>query len=203
VTGVLVAAPAAILRCWLGKNHPGAALLLTLFAVSTQIHLLTGPGTAILKGLGRPLEEFFYAIPNILCLLITVPLSFLLLGVWSFKAIGAAVALATVVSASFFICRANRLLHVSFQEYFSEVVFPGILPYIVALSIVSPFSSLVLTSYRPVAVIILGAVGCLYGIVLSFVLYRYVLLPEEQQWLATLLRQRFSLLFSTRKAVAA
>jgi O-antigen/teichoic acid export membrane protein len=203
VTGVLVAAPAAILRCWLGKNNPGAALLLVVFSVSTQVHLLTGPGTAILKGLGRPLEEFFYAIPNILFLVVTVPLSFFVLGRWSVKAIGVAVAVSTIAAAGLFIWRANRLLHVSLREYLVEVVLPGVTPYVVAFAVVSPFSTVVLTSYRPVAAVILGAVGCLYGVVLSSVVYRYVFSCEEQQWVLALLRQRFGVFFPNRRTVAA
>ncbi len=41
-----------------------AVILFALFNVATQIHMLTGPGTSILRGIGRIYQEFWYAIPN-------------------------------------------------------------------------------------------------------------------------------------------
>jgi hypothetical protein len=203
VTSVLAAAPAAVLRCWLGKEHPGAAVLLVICAVSTQIHLLTGPGTTILKGIGRPREEFFYAIPNLVLLLLTVPLSYLALGHWSVKGIGAAVALATILSAIIFIHHANRLLGISLQMYVTEVIYPGILPYLLAFVIVAPVSSTVLQAHRVVAVFILGGVGCLYGLLVAFLVYRFVFARDEQLWLSTLVRQRLDGFLPKRRTVTA
>lgn len=203
VTGVLAVAPAPVLRCWLGKEHPGATVLLVIFAISTQIHLLTGPGTTILKGIGRPREEFFYAIPNLLFLLLTVPLSYLVLGHWSVKGIGAAVALATTLAASVFICHANRLLQISVRTYFSEVVLPGVLPYLLALVVLAPVTSSVVTAHRVTAVIILGVAGCVYGALVVLMVYRFVLGREEQLWLSALLRQQVENFWPKRRVVTA
>lgn len=203
VTGVLAIAPAAVLRCWLGKEHPGATMLLALFAIATQIHLLTGPGTTILKGIGRPREEFFYAIPNLLCLLLTVPLSYYMLGHWSVKGIGAAVALATTVSAIVFILHANRLLQIPMRMYLSEVVFPGLLPYLLALAVIAPVSSSIVAAHRVTAVIVLGLAGCVYGALIVLMVYRFVLGRGEQVWMATLLRQQIEHFWPRRRTVAA
>ena len=78
--GFLAVSSAPLLLVWLGKRYDGAALLATVFAVATQFHLMTGPGTSVLKGLGRPKEEFYYSIPNVAALAVFVPLSRLILG---------------------------------------------------------------------------------------------------------------------------
>jgi len=203
VTGVLAAAPEALLYCWLGKDYIAAAFLLSVFAVTMQIHLLTGPGTTILKGIGRPCEEFFYAFPNVLFLLVTVPLSHFCLGLWSGPGIGVAVALATVLAAGVFITRANRLLHISLHDYFLEVIMPGVLPYLVALATIRPFTSMILHSPRLVGIAMLGATGCLYGAILSFCIYRFIFLREEQLWLVTLIRPRLRPFLPKRRTVPA
>lgn len=203
VTSVLVAAPEAVLRCWLGQDYTAASFLLVVFAISTQIHLLTGPGTAILKGIGRPREEFFYALPNVLFLFITIPLSHVFLGHWSGPGIGTAVAIATVLAASVFITRANRLLHIAARDFVVEVFMPGVLPYLVAFATLTPFTSVILHSPRLEGIAILGAAGCLYGALLTFCIYRFIFLREEQLWLLTFLRQQLRSFPLKRRTVPA
>jgi O-antigen/teichoic acid export membrane protein len=203
VTGVLAAAPEAVLRCWLGKDYTTVSFLLVIFAVSMQIHLLTGPGTAILKGIGRPREEFFYALPNILFLLIAIPLSHAFLGHWSGPGIGTAVAISTILAASVFITRANRLLHIPARDFVVEVLMPGVLPYLAAFATITPFTSAILHSPRLMGIAILGAVGCLYGALLTFCVYRFIFSREEQLWLLTLIHQRLRFFPLKRRTVPA
>jgi O-antigen/teichoic acid export membrane protein len=203
VTGVLTAAPDAMLRCWLGKEHPGASVLLAIFAVSTQIHLLTGPGTTILKGIGRPREEFFYAIPNVCFLFLTVPLSYFLLGHWSVRGIGAAVALATMLSATVFILHANRVLRIPLSVYCSEVIGPGVFPYLLALAVITPLTSTILHAPRVTAVLFLGAAGCVYGALAAFIVYRGVLGREERAWVSALVRRQLQSFVLKRRTVTA
>lgn len=203
VTGVLAAAPTAVLRCWLGTEYTAAAVLLAVFAVSTQIHLMTGPGTAILKGIGRPREEFFYAVPNIVFLLLTVPLSYVCLGVWSGLGIGTAAAISTILAALVFIVRANRALCIAARDYVTEVVMPGLLPYVVALTTITPLTSTIMSAPRLAGVALFLTAGCVYGVLLSALLFRYVLTPEEQQWLLLLARQRLGALSPRRRTAPA
>ncbi len=130
--GLLVAAPGPILGVWMGKSYPGAAYLVVIFSLSTQVHLMTGPGTSILKGIGRPKEEFHYALPNVLALLIAVPLSRLILDEWTGLGIATAVAASTLIAAGYFLSHANRILLISFREYWKTVISPGLVPYLVA-----------------------------------------------------------------------
>src|SRR5579883_1026120 len=62
VCGLMATVPLPLLDVWMGKRYAGAAFLMIAFSIATQIHLMTGPGTSILKGIGRPKEEFHYAL---------------------------------------------------------------------------------------------------------------------------------------------
>ncbi|HEV3112093.1 MAG TPA: hypothetical protein VGY99_16525 [Candidatus Binataceae bacterium] len=58
ICGLLATSPLPILLVWMGKLYPGTALLMVLFSVSTQVHLMTGPGTSLLgPGIRLPVEQ--------------------------------------------------------------------------------------------------------------------------------------------------
>jgi O-antigen/teichoic acid export membrane protein len=142
VCGFLATLPQPILDVWLGQAYPGAVAIMVLSAISVQINKLTGPGTSILKGIGRPHDEFYYAVPNILLMLILVPLTKVFIGSWELLPIVGAVLVATTVSAIIFIVRANRLLQVSAGDYLLKVLLPGLLPYLVGLLVALPVALL-------------------------------------------------------------
>jgi O-antigen/teichoic acid export membrane protein len=196
--GLLAAAPGPILDVWMGKHYAGAAYLVVIFSISTQVHLMTGPGTSILKGIGRPQEEFYYAVPNVLALLIAVPLSYLILGKWTSLGIATAAALSTLISAGYFLGHANRLLLVPFREYFREVVAPGLVPYVVA----APFG--LLAAYaaahaaRWTAAAYIAAIGLFYSLALFFVIDRFVWRSIERQWFHALVANKFRRFFPSK-----
>jgi O-antigen/teichoic acid export membrane protein len=117
ICALLAVASGPLLTVWLGVAYPASAYLMTIFAVQQNVHLMTAPGTSILKGIGRPKEEFYYIVPNIVMALIAIPLCRLVLGYWSAAGLGSGVVIATVVSASFFVAHANRILGVSWRTY--------------------------------------------------------------------------------------
>jgi len=138
LAGLFATASGPLLYVWIGRVYPGTAFLMAIFAIQQNVHLLTGPGTSILRGIGRPQEEFFYSIPNLLTVLAAVPLSRLVLGNWSIIGIGSAVVVATIVSAGGFVVHANRLLHISWRQYWSWVVAPGLVPYVIGIVFAVP-----------------------------------------------------------------
>ena len=84
ICGILALMPTPILDTWMGKHYPGAAYLMAIFAISTQVNVIAaGPGTSILKGIGMPDEEFHYCIPNVLALAISLPLARFIQGEWA------------------------------------------------------------------------------------------------------------------------
>jgi hypothetical protein len=153
-----------------------------MFAVATQIHLMTGPGTSILKGLGRPQEEIWYAIPNLLAVLLLLPLSRLLLGSWTVVGIAAAVGLSTVISAVYFIGWANHLLGVSPLTYLRAVVLPGLVPYPVAFLIATPALLIAGESTRLVGAVVLALIGIVYTGMLAALVDRVLFEDGERRW---------------------
>ncbi len=137
LAGLSLAFPACtsgfILAAWIGKHYPGAALLMSAFCVSTQVNLLTGPGTSILRGIGKINEEFYYALPNVAFLAATLPLSRLLLHGWTVVGVGMAVAISTLLSAAIFLFRAHRVLGIPLKVYANQVLLPGFAPFLVAI----------------------------------------------------------------------
>jgi O-antigen/teichoic acid export membrane protein len=112
------------LSVWLGKLPEGAAVLVVLFALSSQVHLLTGPGTSILKAIGKPKMEFHYSLANVVALAIVVPFV-----PRTVTGIAAACVAATILSAAWFVGRAHAEMGVPFCRYAVEVLLPGLVPY--------------------------------------------------------------------------
>jgi O-antigen/teichoic acid export membrane protein len=190
--GLLVAAPGPIIDVWMGKHFEGAAYLVVIFAISTQIHLMTGPGTSILKGIGRPKEEFYYLISNAAALVVTVPASWLIVGQWTVAGIGTAVAAATVISASVFLWHANRVLLVSLSQFCKAVIFPGLVPYVVALPSIPLAAYAVAHFGRWAAAGWLALIGLLYSLALAFVVERFIWETGERYWIHETIAARLS-----------
>ncbi len=182
VCGFLVAIPLPLLDVWMGKRYAGAAYLMVIFSISTQIHLMTGPGTSILKGIGRPREEFYYGIPNVLALCLTLPAARLIQGEWTALGIGTAVAAATVLAASFFLAHANKLLAISLGRYLKSVVVPGVVPYVVGLVFAYPVTYAVEHSTRWAGAVAIVLAGILYTIAMAAVVDFFVWEKGERLW---------------------
>ena len=192
VCGLLAVIPLPLLDVWMGKRYAGAAYLMVIFSISTQVHLMTGPGTSILKGIGRPREEFYYGIPNLIALCLTLPAARLIEGKWTALGIGSAVALATLLSASFFLAHANKVLQISFSRYFRSVVVPGIVPYAVALVFAYPVTVAVEHSTRWVGAAWLVLAGTLYTLILAAVVDFLVWEKGERLWFHAVIGQKLA-----------
>ncbi len=200
--GLLAVMPGPLIDVWMGKHYAGSAYLVVIFSIATQFHLMTGPGTSILKGIGRPKEEFHYALPNVLALVIAVPCSRLILGQWTGLGIATAVAVSTVVSASYFVWHANRLLRAPFEEYAKGVLVPGFAPYLVAAPFALPAYYLVAHTGRWAGAGWLAAIGAAYSLALLILVDTVVFGPGERQWFHSLVSARLSRVFPSRRRVA-
>lgn len=97
-----------LITVWLG-NHPQYALapwILACFTIAYQMDVLTGPGSAIYRGINRPWRELFYSGLQLFLVLIAAAALFLLYGasIWT---INAAVVSMMVLSALIYIFRNN------------------------------------------------------------------------------------------------
>jgi O-antigen/teichoic acid export membrane protein len=118
----------AILYVWLGPELPMRQTLTTLFVVfsiALQFHMLTGPGTSLLRGMGKVYEEFTYSIPNLLLLGVTLSVTWWTQRQWTALGIGIAVALATVLSACILLLRVHHVIGIQWRRFLGYVLLPG------------------------------------------------------------------------------
>jgi O-antigen/teichoic acid export membrane protein len=192
ICALLATISGPLLMAWLGGAFPASAYLMTIFAVQQNIHHMTGPGTSILKGIGRPRDEWYYLIPNILMALVAIPLSRLVLGHWSAAGLGSAVVIATVSSALFFVVHANRILGVSWRRYLKIVVAPGLVPYLIGILVGIPVWKFTQQGSRWHALVIVAAGGLVYALTLALAIDRAVFDAEERHWFHGLVRRELA-----------
>lgn len=190
VCGLLATVPLPILDVWLGRRYAGVATLMVIFCISTEVHLMTGPGTSILKGLGKPRQEFYYALPNVVALLVFLPAAYAVVGTWTTLGIAVAVGSATVVSAAYFIARSNRILGVTSGAYFRHVILPGVVPYALGLLLSVPAHIATTNASRWAGAFIIITLGVVYTASLSFVVDRWIFEAGERRWFHAVIRHR-------------
>jgi O-antigen/teichoic acid export membrane protein len=164
-----------ILHVWLGKHLEGAELLMIVFTVSLQFHMLTGPGSSMMSGLGKPSESLWYTVANLIALCISFPVMRLLIGRWDVRTIGAGVALGTVLSATYFVHRINRKLGVSQITFFTRVLPAGVVPYLLAAPLWWPVSHLTPGLDRIRGAVVIALAGVVYSGVFIAYAYHFVL----------------------------
>jgi O-antigen/teichoic acid export membrane protein len=175
---------APLMHVWLGPAIPVKGSLISLFVVfslTMQMHMLTGTGTSIFRGMGRVYEEFTYSIPNLLLLAVMLPLARWVEGRWTALGIGVAVCAATVLAAFVLMARVFAVLKLRLGPFLREVIVPGITPYLVAGALAWPVAHYVamLTRWQGAAVI--GVAGTLYSAGVLVVLFRWVLTETERR----------------------
>ncbi len=191
-----------LLDVWMGKRFPGAAYLLVVFAIATQFHLLTGPGTSILRGIGRLRDEFYYLLPNLGLLAILVPLAWVIQGRWTTLGIGTAVPAATVLASLFFVRHSNRVLGVAIGEYVLTVALPGVVPYLLALAFTIPVSYAVNHTTRWMGAAWIVLAGLVYSTLIALVVDRFVWSEGERLWFHAVIRIKLGRLFRFRGMTA-
>jgi O-antigen/teichoic acid export membrane protein len=181
-----------IMHVWLGPKLPMRESLIPLFVVfslAMQFHMLTGPGTSIFRGMGRVYEEFNYSVPNVLLLVVTLPVSRWIIGAWTPLGIGISVAVATAGSACVLMGRVLYVLDLPLKRFLRVVVLPGLAPYIAAGLLAWPVARLVTMVNRWQGVGVLAAVSLVYAVGVTAMLHYWVLTDEEKQKGIKLVRQ--------------
>jgi hypothetical protein len=144
------------------------------------MHMLTGAGTSIFRGMGRVYEEFTYSIPNLALLAVTLPAARWIEGRWTPLGIGAAVCLATAGSACVLMARVLWVLDLRLTRFLRVVIVPGLAPYLVAGMLAWPVARLVAEVNRWQGVGVLLAAGLIYAAGGIAVLHWWVLTDEEK-----------------------
>jgi len=175
---------APMMHVWLGPAIPVKGSLISLFVVfslTMQMHMLTGTGTSIFRGMGRVYEEFTYSIPNLLLLAVTLPLARWIEGRWTSLGIGVAVCVATVLAAVVLMARVFAVLQLRLGPFVREVIVPGISPYLVAGALAWPVAHFVGMLSRWQGAAVIAFAGVVYSAGVMVVLYRMVFTESERR----------------------
>ena len=174
----------AILLVWLGPTLPMRHTLTTLFVVfeiTLQCHMLAGPGTSLLRGMGRVYEEFSYSIPNVLLLAFTLPADWWIEKRWTALGIGVAVSVATAIAACGLLVRVYHLLGLAMSRFLTLVIVPGLVPFVVAACLAWPVAWAAGSLGRWTAAAALLLAGLLYLSITSLALCCVVFTAPEQE----------------------
>lgn len=111
---------------WLGP-HPDLSTLPTLMslaALGAFLHITTGPGTSVFRGMGLTGNEFIYHGLRISCIAIALTVAWLCGGL-HILSIAIALAAASAVAAILYLSHNHRKLGLSLQHLLKKILLPG------------------------------------------------------------------------------
>lgn len=125
-----------IIQAWLGldEKYQAAATILSWFTLALQMHILTGPISAIFRSIKLPSKElFFVGLKFILFMACALPILHTMGG--SILLINSLIVGITVGMSLLYITYCNHYLGVSQWKYFKQVIIPGFVPYVLGFGI--------------------------------------------------------------------
>ena len=130
IMGFLAAFAPYLLRVWIGdaQDLSQAAFLMALFTLPNHLHLLTGPGSAVHRGSGRPGRELRYPVFQGILAAAALGAAWLWNGLTLYS-IGVAVAFAMGASALCYVYWTNRQLGLGQAAFWRKVLAPSLAPY--------------------------------------------------------------------------
>ncbi len=184
----LAAFAAPLCAVWLGDRSglESLPMLMTMTALSAQLHIATGPGTAVFRGSGNLANEFVYHALRVVLIGTAVTCAWIM-GAVNVLIIGAALNGAIAVAALTYMSHNHRALGAPLRELVSQVLFPGALPLLVGALLFQLWSMTMpdLGRFGTLAAL------CTFGVVhllLSSALLWLVLQGEERQEMIALLQ---------------
>lgn len=166
---------------WLGQRAELAVLplLMSVTAISAQLHISTGPGTAVFRGSGRLANEFVYHTLRIVMLGVAVSLAIWFIGA-SVPAIGVAMACAISCAAVLYMGHNHRALGLPLTQLLTRILLPGMLPLAPGFLLLQVWLMLVpATLGRWPTLALLGGAGLLHVALCSAALWR-ILAQDER-----------------------
>ncbi len=169
----IVAGAPLIMLTWMGRGYERSVLVIQLLAVGHLVHLLTGVGTTIAKGMGRPECETRY---SILLLAMNTLLGIILIIKLGFWGVLIATSISLVLSSLYFMVDFHRLLGLPLGRFLKETYLQPAIACLVAGVPLLAFNTLALQAFqlqgRLVNLIALGVEALLFGGVYGGIILR-------------------------------
>ncbi len=109
------------LKIWLGGSHEEIAFVLICLALANVLHLLTGVGTFIGRGIAKPGAEMKY---QLLTLFLYMTLVYVLLKEFGFYGIPLGIAVACAMGSIYFLFIFSHVIGVSVRLFIKSTIFP-------------------------------------------------------------------------------
>ncbi len=107
-----------LIHLWVGPGFQTASIVAKLLIIGITINMLTGIGTSIVRGIGKPVYETYYALISMI-LNITFGILFVLhFGFWG---IIVATPLSVMIGSTFFIFQFHKIYNISIFQFFKKV----------------------------------------------------------------------------------
>jgi len=103
-----------LINLWVGDKFSWAILSFQILIISYGINVLTGMGTSMVRGIGKPEYETRYAV---LTLVMQLVLSITLVQIFGFRGILASVLITCVVAALYFLLTFHKLVKQDFKSF--------------------------------------------------------------------------------------
>ncbi|HVQ37173.1 MAG TPA: oligosaccharide flippase family protein [Pyrinomonadaceae bacterium] len=173
VMGFFAAFAAPLMMVWLGarQGYGQAATILAIFTLPYQMNVLTGPGSALHRGVNKPARELVYPLSQMALVALTVSIGFWWQG-RTLIVIAVAVSLAMVLSVIVYMAYTNKVLGISQRQFAWRVLAPGLVPYFVGFGMFFATRSFLADLNRISLLIALGVIGCVYSLFSMALIYR-------------------------------
>ena len=173
---ILAGAP-ALIRAWLGPGYAQSVLVIQFLGLGHLVHLLTGIGTAIAKGIGKPEYETQY---TLILLVLQTAFGVALVIKLGFLGILIATPISLLISSSYFMFIFHRYLQMPLRQFGCDVYLKPLgacfLASLAVLTVDHALARFYLAQGRLVALSILGVEALLFSVIyLVFLWYsRYL-----------------------------
>jgi len=121
-----------LINLWVGDKFSLAVLSFQVLIIGYGINVLTGMGTSMVRGIGKPEYETRYAV---LTLLLQLALSIVLVQVMGYRGILVSVLSTSIVAALYFLLTFHRLLQLDFKPFAKAIYVKPLLSSLIAFAI--------------------------------------------------------------------
>lgn len=148
-----------LINLWVGDKFSLAILSFQVLVIGYGINVLTGIGTSMVRGIGKPEYETRYAV---LTLIMQLTLSIILVQLFGFRGVLVSVLITSVVAALYFLLTFHKLLKQDFKSFARTIYVKPLVASLAAFAIV-----LGLSHYLPSLISLQGRLGYSVSLVLK------------------------------------
>lgn len=148
-----------LINLWVGDKFSLAILSFQVLVIGYGINVLTGIGTSMVRGIGKPEYETRYAV---LTLIMQLTLSIILVQLFGFRGVLVSVLITSVVAALYFLLTFHKLLKQDFKSFARTTYVKPLVASLVAFAVTFGFNH-----YLPSLISLQGRLGYSVSLVLK------------------------------------